>query len=102
MIRMNFLNDVGLSELENVEGFNVYPNPANLSTTISYELTKETQVAVNVSDITGKSVYSNDFGKMSLGKHLLDINTDSMSNGIYIVNFEANGITTSQKLVVKK
>ncbi len=102
MIRMNFLNDVGLSELENVEGFNVYPNPANLSTTISYELTKETKVAVNVTDITGKSVYSNDFGKMSLGKHLLDINTDSMSNGIYIVNFEANGITTSQKLVVKK
>ena len=102
MIRMNFMNTVGLSELENVEGFNVYPNPANLSTSISYELTKETLVTVNVTDITGKTVYSNDLGKMSSGKHKLDINTDSMSNGIYIINFEANGATTSQKLVVKK
>jgi hypothetical protein len=102
MIRMNFLNAVGLSELENVEGFGVYPNPANSSAKISYELTKETSVVVNVTDITGKTVYSNDFGKMNLGKHVIDIDTDSMSNGIYIVNFEANGATTSQKLVVKK
>ena len=102
MIRMNFQNATGLSELKTVSSLNIYPNPANISANVSFELNNDTDVNIAVSDLTGKTVYSNKLGNMNSGSHNVTINTDKMSNGIYIVNFEANGITTSQKLVVKK
>jgi hypothetical protein len=102
MIRMNFQNTTGLSELKTVSSLNIYPNPANTSSNVSFELNNETDVNIAVSDLTGKTVYSNKLGNMNSGSHNVTINTDALSNGIYIVNFEANGTTTSQKLVVKK
>ena len=102
MIRMNFQNATGLSELKTVSSLNIYPNPANISANVSFELNNDTDVNIAVSDLTGKTVYSNKLGNMNSGSHNVTINTDKMSNGIYIVNFEANGTTTSQKLVVRK
>ena len=102
MIRMNFLKIVGLSEIENNSSLNIYPNPANTSANISFEVKNETNVNIAVSDLTGKTIYSNKLVNMNSGSHNVTINTDTLSNGIYIVNFEANGTTTSQKLVVKK
>ena len=102
MIRMNFQNATGLSELKTVSSLNIYPNPANTSANVSFELNNETDVNIVVSDLTGKIIYSNKLGNMNSGSHNVTINTDTLSNGIYVVNFEANGSTTSQKLVVKK
>jgi hypothetical protein len=102
MIRMNFLNNVGLSELKSVSSLNIYPNPANTSANVSFELNNETDINIAVLDLTGKTIYTNQLGNMNSGTHNVTINTDTLSNGIYIVNFEANGTTTSQKLVVKK
>ena len=102
MIRMNFQNATTLSELKTVSSLNIYPNPANTSANVSFELNNETDVNIVVSDLTGKTIYSNKLGNMNSGSHNVTINTDTLSNGIYIVNFEANGTTTSQKLVVRK
>ncbi len=102
MIRMNFQNATGLTELQSVSSLNIYPNPANTSANVSFELNNETDVNIAVLDLTGKTIYSNKLGNMNSGSHNVTINTDTLSNGIYVVNFEANGTTTSQKLVVKK
>lgn len=80
----------------------IYPNPANGTTTASFSLKNQSEVVVSVTDITGKTVYTNDLGNLIAGEHSTVINTESFSNGVYVVKFVTNGVTTTQKLVVRK
>lgn len=102
MVRMNFENTIGLDEMTNNFGVNVYPNPANAQTNVSFTLNNESTVVVSVSDLSGKTVYSNNLGSVKSGAHNTTVNTDSLSNGVYMVNVTANGVISTQKLVVRK
>lgn len=102
MVRMNFQNSLGLSELNAVSELSVYPNPANTNATLSYELKNESLVKVSINDLTGKTIYNNDLGSVNSGSHNLAISTEDFANGIYLINFEVNGGASLQKLVVKK
>jgi len=100
MIRLSD-EPLGLTEMENNFGLNVYPNPANTNTTVSFELNNEATVAVNVTDLSGKVVYTNNLGTVN-GTQKMNINTDSFSSGIYMVNVTVDGSVSTQKLVVRK
>lgn len=100
MVRMNF-SPAAINEVENNFGLNVYPNPANTSATISMELNNEADVAINVSDLAGKVVYSNTLGKVN-GAQKVTVNTDSLTSGVYMVNVTVDGAVSTQKLVVRK
>lgn len=102
MIRMNFQDTRGISEIENDIAMNIYPNPANTQANVSFSLKTQSQVVVSVSDLSGKTVYTNDLGNLNIGNHSTTINTDSFSNGVYVVKFVTNGSTSTQKLVVRK
>ena len=102
MVRMNFTNTLGLKEqLGNVK-FNVYPNPSNTSTNVSFELNSENNVVVSIVDLAGKNVYFNNLDNLKVGTHNLAINTDHLSNGVYMLNLTTNGVSSTQKLVVRK
>lgn len=100
MVRLNF-SPASINEVENNFGLNVYPNPANTSATISMELTNEADVAINVSDLAGKVVYSNTLGKVN-GAQKVTVNTDSLTSGVYMVSVTVDGAVSTQKLVVRK
>ncbi len=102
MVRMNFNNTSGVKELTNTFGVNIYPNPANNVANVSFKLNNESIVSVTVTDLTGKSVYTNNLGKLASGAHATTVNTDALSNGIYMVNLESNGVVSTQKLVIRK
>lgn len=102
MVRMNFNPSVGLSEIENSIAMNIYPNPANTQANVSFSLKTESTVVISVSDLSGKTVYANDLGSISMGNHTSTIDTDKLSNGVYVVKFVTNGATSTQKLVVRK
>ena len=102
MVRMNFLNDLGLNEIENTFGLSVYPNPANGQANVSFKLNTETQVVISITDLAGKVAYTNNLGTTVSGAHNVAINTDALSNGVYMVNVLANGVVSTQKLIVRK
>lgn len=91
-----------LTEKENNFGLNVYPNPANDQVTVDFKLDNTASVNVSVTDLTGKVVYTSDLGSKTSGDHKLSFNTAAFSNGIYMINFNANNATSTQKLVIKK
>ncbi len=102
MVRMNFSADAGIKQNDNTFGLNLYPNPANNQTNVSFKLNNETNVAITMTDLTGKTVYTNNLGTMNSGSHNTTINTDSLSNGVYMVNVVTNGTTSTKKLIVRK
>lgn len=99
-VRMYF-GPASINEVENNIGMNVFPNPAVDNATVSFELNGEASVNVTVTDLAGKVVYTNNLGNVA-GANSVEINTASMANGVYMVNVEANGAVSTQKLVVRK
>lgn len=101
-IRLNFLNSSGLNELTNTAGLSIYPNPSASQANVSFSLKNETEVVISLTDLTGKTVFTNNLGTITAGAHTTTINTDVLSNGVYMVNFVANGVVSTQKLIVRK
>lgn len=65
-----------------------YPNPFNQSTTISYTLTTDEQVEINIYNIQGLLVKKIDCGQKSSGKHIVywngkDNQNNNVGTGIY-------------------
>jgi hypothetical protein len=77
------------------------PNPANGSTAILYTLAGNTDVVFNVTDVTGKVVYTENIMNQSAGAHRLDVNTANLANGMYFYTFLVNGQTITHKMVVE-
>ena len=92
---------VTVQDLSNNIDLNIFPNPATNNTTVSFSLTNEADVAITVTELTGKVVSTNNVNAV-VGTNEVSINTSSMANGVYIVNVVANGVVSTQKLVVRK
>jgi minor extracellular serine protease Vpr len=90
-----------VNEIEGLSSVAVYPNPAASSTNVAIELTNEADVAITVTDLSGKVVYSNALGTVN-GTQNVTINTDAISSGAYMVNVSVNGTVSTQKLIVRK
>ncbi len=100
-IRMNF-EPVGLDEVSNTVNMSVFPNPAVNEAKVSFELSNAADVNITVTDLSGRTVYTDALGTVEAGSSDVMINTSEMTNGIYSVNVNVNGEMTTEKLVVKK
>ncbi|MBI3510623.1 MAG: T9SS type A sorting domain-containing protein [Bacteroidetes bacterium] len=78
-----------------------YPNPANASTTISYSLTKNSDVVFNVYNATGALVYTENMNNSAAGSHKFDLNTSNYANGLYSYTFTVNGMNYTRKFSVQ-
>ena len=76
------------------------PNPANGSTSINYSLDKNSTVAVSVTDISGKVIFTDNLNNVSAGHHLYNLNTSSFTSGMYFYSFVVNGQKVTRKFVV--
>lgn len=102
---LNTLNDVfaSIEEKSKIDNSDVvlYPNPAtdNLSIIINSKASNNGQV--NILDITGKVLSSQDIN-LENGKNVINQNTNDLSSGIYFVQVKCNESFVTKKLVVIK
>jgi predicted nucleic acid-binding Zn-ribbon protein len=79
----------------------LYPNPNNGSFIVSYDLQKETNIDILVSDISGKVVY-----KVALDdlNNLQTINLSDVQNGIYFVQLvnKDSKLFWTNKVIISK
>ncbi len=59
-----------------------YPNPAGNSVSFKYSFTKG-NAAVRITDIAGRVVFTQDFGKQTAGEKTLSVDVSSLTNGMY-------------------
>ena len=102
MIRLNDLNDLSVAENEAQFELNVFPNPATEQTKVSFKLNNASDVAVTVTDLAGKVVFTENTSNAAAGQHEVSISTANLAGGIYTVNFAANNSIVTKKLVVRK
>lgn len=88
---------------ENIIGaINVYPNPAQNSATVNYQLTASGLVSIQVMDITGKAMIDPIAQQSATGTYHVVLNTTDYAAGIYFIHISTNGIDKTEKLIITK
>lgn len=79
-----------------------YPNPFNPVTNISYVVSQDSPVKLNIYDISGHKVESLFDGFRQAGKYSIKWNASAFSTGVYIYQLESSdGIYTRKMLLIK-
>lgn len=84
---------IGMDETKLVKA-SIYPNPANDVLNIDFD--GEQDLSVKINDLTGKTVFSSDFG-LSTGEQ---INTSDLLPGMYIVQIIADGKIAAKRITI--
>ena len=92
---------VGLEEQVAQTSFNVYPNPVEDAAWIDLSLAGSEEVRLDVVNLLGQRVLSQDMGTMSAGNSRVQLDLNGVQSGIYLVTLTA-GNTVSTLRVTKK
>jgi hypothetical protein len=78
-----------------------YPNPFQGSTDVLVYLTKPGTVNVEVRNAMGALVSTQSYDNLAKGNHILSINGESLSTGIYTYTLISGGSSVSKTMMVK-
>ncbi len=81
---------------------NVYPNPSNDKSTITFSLANGASLDLTITDMAGRNVYSQNSISGQAGLNAIYLDTKKFENGVYLVNLNSNNIKLTQKLNVIK
>ena len=96
---------VGIEELphNNISiksSVSVYPNPASNYATVSMEINKQSNVIINIYDLTGKLVKTLQAGNLNAGKQEINIDCSYLETGTYVLKVFAGKDSGSTKFIV--
>ena len=101
-IRLNLITSIDEVK-DQLNSFNIYPNPTNLPfTNVEFELSENSRIEATVYDLAGKRVGFQDFGVMSTGNQRIQIETANLRNGFYMVNFKVGNQQLTKKISILK
>ena len=87
---IDFNNTIDINEADdNPMGFNVFPNPVNQSSKVSFNLKTSTHVVLNVMDTSGKIATQLVNEKLSAGQHHVLMAGINLPVGYYIYEIQA-------------
>jgi len=79
-----------------------YPNPFNGTTTISYSVSKDAEIELNVYNLIGNKIAVLEKGKRISGKHSSVWNSESVAPGIYFLQLKTDDQVIIKKIIVSK
>lgn len=108
MIRMN-LNDhsnmvdgIDARPMEAGTMMQNYPNPFSQETTISFKLGQSSDIQLNIMDISGRLVWSHQYGNMPAGEHSIELDGASFEPGTYLYTMTGKDFTKTMRMTVSR
>lgn len=93
------INDVAANQ--QLQLFDPVPNPANDATTIAFNLSKAGAASISIMDLSGRVVAAPlNTDNLTSGYNSLELNTQKLAPGIYLVRLHVDGAQQVKKLVV--
>ena len=97
----NSFRNSSSATIKSIRDMIVCPNPTKELSSINFNILEESDVTIQVKNISGKIVQTNFYPNI-LGQQVIEIDVKDLNNGLYFVNLCANGEITSKKLTVSK
>lgn len=89
-------------EESNISVSNIMPNPASDYTMLVYNIKESSSVSVKLIDLTGQVVKQINEGSKAAGTYSVKIDLDDVAAGTYIYQMNANGYTSTGRVIVSK
>ncbi|MBL7755136.1 MAG: choice-of-anchor J domain-containing protein [Chitinophagaceae bacterium] len=89
-----------VDDVNAVNDVKVFPNPTSNYLNLEFTMNTTSDVLVTMTDITGKTVYSQNLNNLN-GNQGLVIPTGSMTDGIYVLSVKTKEGTSTQKVTVR-
>ncbi len=92
-------SNLSVIEASNKNNFKLelFPNPTQTITNISYKITKSSVVTIDVVDMVGKTVLTITNSFQNSGSHNLQFNSELLKNGLYFLRIQSQ----NQSQIVK-
>ena len=100
MIPLSITTNIQEANLRN-ESFQTYPNPATSNMSISFELTENSQVEVNIYDVVGAKVRSLDNSSFNQGFHTITTDVSDLKKGMYFIQINTGKSQLTEKVFVQ-
>jgi PKD repeat protein len=91
---------LGVSELDLVRDFNIYPNPFNNEANVEFNLLKASDINVQMFDMVGKLLKSDRYKNMAEGNHVLSLDASGLATGVYTVKLKVAGTELTRKVAI--
>lgn len=79
---------------------NLYPNPADIRTEISYSLGTASEIKIDIYNVVGEKIATVFSGQQGQGEHNMAVDTQKLSSGIYFIKFSGGNEEKTIKLSV--
>jgi hypothetical protein len=100
VVRLNFDPTIGINENSTeISGVSIYPNPSPSSVNLEMNIANPSEVSIQVTDLSGKVVATQNLGFLPLGKNQTTIQSASFNNGLYYVTISSNGTSVTKKFI---
>jgi hypothetical protein len=93
---------VGINEASSLNDLNIYPNPFETSTNITFNLDKSQNIAINFYDVTGKIVHQVASTTYSAGYNQVEFDGSNLQGGLYYVNIVAEDGIITRRIALNK
>lgn len=93
-------NMTGMPESSGAVRFNTYPNPANDVLNLSFELTESAPVTVNIYDISGKLISTENKGTLS-GQQFVQTDVSTLPAGMYRIELVTGSNRSNSRVIVQ-
>ncbi len=101
-INLYIANITGVKQITTAATTELYPNPTSATTNVRLVVNNTQQVAIEVINIVGEKVIITPQNTISAGEHNFKLDTQNLTNGVYMVNIITNEGTTTKKLIINK
>ena len=79
-----------------------FPNPYNSSTTIPFQLPKESKINIDLYNVLGEKIQTIANGLYPRGNHSITFSSDKLSSGIYLYKLQTETHSLTKKLIIIK
>lgn len=94
-------SDINEHDFVNGIRMQTYPNPAVNDVNLDFQIEESADVKIQILNMSGKIVKSENFGQKEAGKHNVKISTNDLNSGNYIYVLEAGNKRLAKKMVIQ-
>jgi hypothetical protein len=92
----------GIEDLANNIDFNIFPNPIDENTVMSFSLMENQKINIKILDVLGREISTVFNGNLNAGEHTYNVaQNGTLSSGMYFVKVSMDGKSFSKKMIVK-
>lgn len=95
-------NALSVDDIESLESYTVYPNPTRDNLNVQFELNSSNHVTLDVHNIVGQLISSQDFGILPAGSNLRSVDVSGHPEGIYLLVMTIDGQQSVKKFTISK